>query len=423
MSTAKPGDTVQLTTDTKTYEGILMPRPEIYEKGITVLKLPTGYNLGISDKKITKTTVITKYSEPKQKTVTHTHNKNLPTVAILSCGGTIASKLDYRTGGVVGKYTADDFIAMMPELLDIANITSEAVSETMSEDMAYADWKLIANAIYKQLQDDSIKGVVVTCGTDSLHYISAALSFFLQDINKPVIITAAQRSIDRGSSDAFLNLICATKAACEFNGTLVSVCMHETTNDDSCILMRGSKVRKMHTSRRDAFRPINEQPLARITPNEITIINKNYPSTPNTKPTRATDFEEKIGLVYVHPLMQASEIDIYVQNKYKGLVVAGTALGHVPKQLVAPLAKAKKAGLHIIICSQTLYGRTHPFVYSRLREQSIKHKFFFAQDILPEVALVKLGWALGQSTTVESLFEKNICGEYTTEIDERSFLL
>ena len=419
------GDVVKVHTSEQVYEGILMPRPEIFERDHTIIKLDNGYNIGIENKKIEKIEVIKKYEPKKEHKAKLSSKKNLPTVSILSFGGTISSKVDYRTGGVYADYTAEDFVEMLPELKDAANLKAEKVMSVMSEDFDSETWKLMAKRIAKELNDDEVSGVIVTQGTDTLHFSTAAMSFFLRNLNKPVVFTAAQRSIDRGSSDAFPNLLCAVHAAAKFDGATVVTCMHGTSNDGFCILNRGTKVRKMHTSRRDAFRPINELPLAKIFEDgKIEILNKNYSKRNNGKAEVADNFEHKTALVYVYPGMDPEILDYYRKEKYKGLVIAATGLGHVstlnPKHsLVKKIKELTDNGIPVIITSQTLYGRVHPFVYSPLRKLSIELNCIFAEDMLPEVAYIKLGWVLPQAKNIEEVKEMMLTN-YAGEITERS---
>ena len=326
----EPGDIVKVHTDEQDYDGILMPRPDIFERDHTVIKLDNGYNIGIENRKIKKVEVVKKYEKKKEEKRKLVHKKELPTVSILSFGGTISSKVDYRTGGVYADYSAEDFVQMLPELGNAANLKAEKVISMMSEDFNAETWQLMARRIAKELNDGKIDGVVVTQGTDTLHFSTAAVSFFLRSLNKPVVFTAAQRSIDRGSSDAFSNLLCAVHAAAKFDGAAVMTCMHGTSSDGFCILNRGTKVRKMHTSRRDAFRPINELPLAKIYEDgKIEILNKNYNKRNNGKAEVADKFEHKTALIYVYPGMDPEILDYYRKEKYRGIVIAGTGLGHV----------------------------------------------------------------------------------------------
>ncbi len=417
---AKAGDKVKLTTSDGEFEGILLPRPEMMSQDITVLKLKTGYNIGIENKKIKKTEVLEEYKTPVSKARKLKPNPDLPTVAILSTGGTISSRVDYRTGGVYADYSAEDFVAMCPELEKIANIRAEKVMSVMSEDAVSSDWVRMAEEVVKVIKD--VDGVVITHGTDTMHFTSAALSFLLKDLNKPVVITGAQRSIDRGSSDAFMNLTCAVTAASKWDGAGVVICMHGSINDDFCNLTRGTKVRKMHTSRRDAFRAINDEPLAHIfTDGRIEVTNEDYPKR-HKGVVSIRELDPKVALVYAYPDMDPGIIDYFIKQKMHGIVLVGTGLGHVPtnnpKSLVPALEKAVKAKIRVVVCAQTLYGRVHPYVYTNLRKLSIGVGAVYLADMLPEVAYVKLMVALKQKNPEEFMLT-NIAGEISSrEVDD-----
>lgn len=425
----RAGDKVKLTKkDGESIEGILMPRPEMLEKGFTVIKLDNGYNMGIEDKKIKSIEVIEQYKPKEKEKKELKFDERLPTVAILSTGGTISSKIDYRTGGVYADYDASDFVAMCPELESIANLKAKKIMSVMTEDFTIDDWINMSKILVEEL-NSKVDAVVLTMGTDTLHITAAALSFLLKDLNKPVIITASQRSIDRGSSDAFMNLICSVKAAAKIDAAEVMTCLHGTTNDDYCLLIRGTKVRKMHTSRRDAFRPVNDLPIAKIPfDGKIEILN-DYKKKFEGKVGVYDRFEEKTAMIQVYPGMDPEVIDFYVNKGYKGIVLAATALGHVPVNgkgsLVENIRNAIEKGVIIIIATQTLYGRVHPLVYTNLRKLSLDLGCTFAEDIMPEVAYVKLGWALGQTKEakkVKELMLQNIAGEITSRTLPSSFL-
>ncbi len=433
----EPGDIVKIHAEKETYEGILMPRPDIFEAGYVIIKLANGYNIGIDEKRIKKIELVSKYQGPSKVEKKSIPKKDLTTVPILSFGGTISSKVDYKTGGVYAAYSAEDFIAMMPELGNIANLRAEQVMKLMSEDMAPEHWQAMAESIAAELNKEEVSGVVVTHGTDTLHFSTAAMSFFLRNLNKPVIFTAAQRSIDRGSSDAFSNLLCAVNAAVKFDGAAVATCMHGTISDNYCILNRGTKVRKMHTSRRDAFRPVNELPLAKVYENgNIEIINKNYDKRNGNEVIADNKFEAKTALIYVYPGMDGSIFDYYIKNKFKGIVFAATGLGHVAGlgdiskayphySLLKKIKELNDKKIAVVISSQTIYGRVHPYVYANLRKLSIELNCIFAEDMLPETAYVKLGWVLGHTNEldeVKKMMLTNYAGEISERTDEGSFL-
>lgn len=419
----KPGDKVKLKTSDNEFKGVLLPRPDLLSSDITVLKLDTGYNIGIETKKIKKKEVVEEYKAPIPKRKKLKVDKTLPTVAILSTGGTISSRIDYKTGGVYADYTAEDFVAMCPELEDVANIKAEKIMGVMSEDVLSSDIVKMAEEILKVIND--VDGVVLTTGTDMMHYISASLSFLLKDLNKPVVITGAQRSIDRGSSDAFMNLICSAVAAAKWDGAGVVVCMHSSINDNFCHLIRGAKVRKMHTSRRDAFRPVNNDPLACIfTDGRIEIVEDYYVKRSKTS-TSLRKLDSNVALVYVQPDLDPGVIDYYIKQKVRGLIIAGTAMGHVPinskKSLEPALKRAIQAKIPVMICSQTLYGRVHPYVYTNLRKVSMGIGATYLADMLPEVAYTKLMVALKEKDPVKFMLT-NIAGELTDREIDDSFL-
>ncbi|PIN78929.1 Glu-tRNA(Gln) amidotransferase GatDE subunit D [Candidatus Woesearchaeota archaeon CG10_big_fil_rev_8_21_14_0_10_34_8] len=420
---ANTGDKVKvILKDNKEHEGILMPRPEGFDECVSI-KLKTGYNIGIKKDTIKKIELVEKYAAPNIKKTKLEQNKDLPNVTVLSTGGTISSKIDYRTGGVYADYTAEDFVQMCPELQTIANIKAKKVMSVMSEDMIPDDWKKLAKEIHKELQTNAA-GVVVTMGTDTLHYCTAIMSFMLGKITKPVVFTASQRSIDRGSSDAFMNLICAVKAAAQWDGAEVVTCLHGTTDDEYCFLIRGTKVRKMHTSRRDAFRPMNMPALAKVYVDKpIEIVFNEYNKRHEGRFSLSATFEEKVALITVYPNMDPEIINFYLEKGYKGIVIAATALGHVPtwtkNSLIPFIKKASEKKVAVVICSQTLYGSVHPYVYTNLRKVSLEAQGIFVGDMLPEVAYVKLGWVLSQTKSydkVKQMMLENIAGE----ISERS---
>lgn len=427
---AKAGDRVRVLADEGEFTGILMPRPEILEQDATIVKLDSGYNIGICNHKIKKMEILEAYKPEKETKPKIKHNPKLPTVAILSTGGTISSKIDYRSGGTSADYTAEDFVEMLPELQDIANIKAKKIMSAMTEDFTYKEWAEMAESVVKEINDAD--GIVLTMGTDTLHIASAALSFLLKEIGKPVVITAAQRSIDRGSTDAFMNLLCAVNAAAKIDASGVFTCMHGTINDDYCLLIRGTKVRKMHTSRRDAFRPINEMPIAKVFyGGRIEIINKNVMQRDGKlKAYFDNQFEEKVALVLVYPGMEPGVIDFYVEKGYKGIVLSATALGHVPTEnsksnILPNIKKATDKGVSVVIASQTIYGRVHPLVYTNLRKLSITLGCIFVEDMLPETAYVKLCHVLGHANKkdeIKKMMLSSIAGEITRRSSPEEFL-
>lgn len=421
---ANSGDRVKIITEDKELVGTLMPRPEILDQNITVIKLDTGYNIGIEKEKIKEIETLEPYKKPETQKIELTNNPKLPTVSIISTGGTISSKVDYKTGGTYADYTAEDFVQMMPELQNIANLKAKKVMDIMSEDMHPTHWIEMSKAVQEEVKNGA-DAVVLTQGTDTLHYSAAALSFMLKDFKVPIIITAAQRSIDRGSSDAFMNLKCAVTAAADQKVTGVYSCLHGTSSDDYCLLLRGAKIKKMHSSRRDAFRPINQKATAKVFENgKIEYLTEKKEKVSDSKSVEpVATFNEKTGIFHVFPGMNPNLLDSF--KNYKGLVLVGTGLGHVPEIIWDKVKELKDAGVTIVITTQTLYGATHPYVYSPLRVLKMKLKCIFIHDTPPETAYVKLGWVLGQTEDtieVEELMHTDIVGELSSRTPYDTFL-
>jgi len=425
----RPGDRVRIETLGGVYEGVLIPRPDLADKKHLVLKLSSGYNIGLHEDKIKKITLVERYQSKEKPTPTKlTPKAGKPTVSILSTGGTISSKVDYHTGGVYASYTAEDLIAAAPELSNITNIKSKLVMNVMSEDMNLKLWIKMAESIVGELNHGS-DGVVVTHGTDTMHYSTAALSFMLKNLSKPVVFTGSQRSADRGSSDSFLNIICSTAfAASDFSGVYLVV--HGNMSDNYCLAHLGTKVRKMHTSRRDAFKSVNSKPAAKIFAGRRIEPLMDLPGRGLGRVELDSKFEEKIALIKIYPGMNPKVIDFYLNEGYKGIVFEGTALGHVPTtiketSLIPYIEKARDRGVAMAMATQCLFGRVNPHVYSNLREVSSRG-VIYCEDMLPETAYVKLMWVLGRAKKPEEVRElmlKNIAGEITEKsLTEEDFL-
>jgi glutamyl-tRNA(Gln) amidotransferase subunit D len=420
LSTAgvKVGDILRITSADKAVDGVLMPRTTVGDDRHVVLKLKTGYNVGV---RVESSSRIAKIGEGQQPSFTRPppppHRSGLPKVAIVSTGGTIASKVDYRTGAVQSALTAEDLYSVVPELADIANVTTDVLYNVFSENLTPEHWKGMANTVAKYIKD-GVDGVIIAQGTDTLGYTAAALSFVLQDLPVPVFLVGAQRSSDRPSSDAAPNLIGAVSAAARAPFAVVGVAMHDSTGDKRIVIHRGTKVRKCHTSRRDAFRSINDEPLAifDLGDNTLDVNATDLPPRDKSRmPRLQTEFERKVTLLKFHPAMDPIAVDHLVNEGYRGIVLEGTGLGHVSEAWFPALRNAIGKGLFVGMTSQCLWGTVHMNVYSTGRDlQQIG--VVPLGDMLPETALVKLMWALGKSRDVKDvnqLMLTNIAGEYS----------
>jgi len=417
------GDTVLVKKGTSEYKGILMPS----QTDSTVLKLVNGYNIGIHNPG--EITLVSKKEAIEsrtgtRKTTDRPTNPNLPTISILSTGGTIASKVDYRTGAVTSQFTGDDIINAIPRLSEIANYNAKVIYSILSENMKPSYWAELARAVYEEIQNGA-NGIIITHGTDTMMYTASALSFML-DTPVPIVLVGSQRSADRPSSDNVMNALCAAKVATS-DIAEVTVVMHGTTSDDYCLINRGTKVRKLHTSRRDAFESVNIKPIAKVEYPSLEIkIDPETKSNPEPayikrgeKELAINDsYEDMCAIVKYTPGASLDVLRYYINAGYKGIVLEGTGLGHVATDWVPAIKEATDAKIVVAITSQCIHGRICDRVYDTGRDM-IAAGGIEAEDMMPEVALVKLMCLLGRGLSYEDVcarMKENLAGEITQSI-------
>jgi glutamyl-tRNA(Gln) amidotransferase subunit D len=420
------------------YKGYLIEFTDSFLK----LKLfDIGYNIGIN---IDSLTTIARLDEKivlgKPPSLDIKSNPSLPTITYIGTGGTIGTHVDYVTGGVYMCRTPQEILATTPELANIVNIKKiESPIIKPSEDLGFLDWKIISEKVYDSLVDDSINGIIITHGTDFLAYTGTALSFMIENVNKPVLLVGAQRSPDRASFDGALNLICAAQFVKEKIPGVFLV-MHGSINDDYCYVLNATKAKKFHTSRRDTFQPVNDVPIARVySDGKIEYIkNKELlQMLPKNKPILKNEISDKVGILKVYPDSDPSIIDWYIEKKYKGLIIEGTGLGHVPtkydrekncfleKSWIPFLKKANDNGIILIMCSQSIFGRVNNLVYANLRFASEAGVEYLDQhDMLPETAYIKLSIALSRFSEKDDILnymKSNVSGEISNKETPESF--
>jgi glutamyl-tRNA(Gln) amidotransferase subunit D len=411
-----PGDMVLLRLARREIEGRIL---ESHDKEIVLLKLNTGYNIGINRENILDFKVLEKFKEEKKEEgeIKYKKEKGKKTIGLIVTGGTIAARLDSRTGGVSALTGVDEFKKYYPGLFEKVNVKIEVPFMELSENMSWEHWKKISVVAEKMLNDKEIEGVIVTHGSDFLGYTSAALSFFLQDLNKPVVLTFSQRSIDRASSDAEMNLDCAVEMALS-DCAEVMIVGHGTKNDDYCLALPGTKTRKMHTSRRDTFKSINAGEIAKIQNGKVNFFREYKPR--NLERVKLDcDFSNKVALVKYYAGQDPDILDYYAKN-FKGIVIEMSGLGHVNSSWVSKLKKLIKNGFIVCASAQTVYGRLNPRVYSTGRDLE-KAGVIYLEDMLAETALVKLGFVLGHRNWKGKVREKmleNFSGEFSEMLSD-----
>ena len=431
-SGAKAGSRVKVQThDGFETEGLLVPRYEHADSEHVVIKLKSGYNIGISASSI-KTLRLLDQTEKMFGDSSSSSGKNGrqdssstgKNLLLLSTGGTIASRVDYRTGAVHPALSAEDLYETIPELGSIASVTPDVLFSTYSENLTPADWQKLSEGIISRYDQalkkgSKIDGIVVMLGTDTLAYVSAALSFSLIGLPLPVVCVGAQRSSDRPSSDAALNL----KAACTFAvrsglpGVYVS--MHNSENDDLIAVHRGSRVRKNHTSRRDAFESIDSNPVAQVAGDEL-ILDQSARSKVSSKNEfrLETAFSSSVALVKFHPGFDSSILDYYGgERKVRGVIIEGTGLGHVSSSSVSKISRIVESGVFVGMSSQCIWGHVDLNVYETGRDL-IAAGVVPLGNMLAETAFAKLSWCLGNfESRTRDIMVENLVGEMTERIE------
>jgi glutamyl-tRNA(Gln) amidotransferase subunit D len=379
------------------FEGTILPRSENDDDKHIVLKIASGYNIGIAINTIKNIEELgykkAKYKIPEKE---FPYSDNKPNVKLFGTGGTIASRLDYRTGAVIPAFSPGELYGAVPELADICNLTTDKLFAVFSENMGPEQYKTLASAIGEEI-NKGIDGIIVGHGTDTLHHTAAALTYMVQCQPVPIVLVGSQRSSDRPSSDAALNLMHAAYAAGHSDIAETMVCMFGPTSDEYGFLHRGTRVRKMHSSYRSTFRTIGDIPLAKVTHESVEMLKEQYNPRRNDKNVKILPyFEEMISIVYYYPNMRPDIVHSLIDNGYKGIVIAGTGLGHVNKPLYPALKRAADEGVAVYMTVQTLWGYVHMYVYETGRDM-MDLGVIPAENMLPEVAYIKLGWALGQT--------------------------
>jgi len=408
----KVGDSVKILADL-TYSGILMPRFESSDDEHIVLKLKSGYNIGLEISKIKKVELV---SENEPKIVTEykiKKNTSLPKILLLSTGGTIASKVDYRTGGVTPALTVEELNASVPELAEIANIDTEVLFSEYSENLTPEHWKKIAERLDSLVKSD-YRGIIIAHGTDTMQYTASFLSFALAGYTIPVALVGSQRSSDRPSSDAALNLISAAIFVINCNTKGIFVVMHNNESDDTVSCHLGTRVRKNHTSKRGAFQTIGDDPAFLVIDKTIkNNLKKKFFKNDDYKPR--INLDTHVALIKYYPGYNPKLIDDYIKFGFKAIIFEGTGLGHIGKSMYDYVKKAKEKDLFLGMTSQCIDGRVNMNVYESGRDL-IQFGITPLSDIIPETALVKAMWALGNSNNSEEmkkLMLENIASEFS----------
>ncbi|WP_457558420.1 Glu-tRNA(Gln) amidotransferase subunit GatD [Candidatus Harpocratesius sp.] len=417
---------VKVSRGNAVYEGVILPRSEHTSEDYLVIKVDTGYNVGV---KITNDCTIEELGfrkgEYKLPEVKVKFKPDLPNVTLLGTGGTVASRLDYRTGAVLPAFTPEELFSAVPELMDICNLTPRKIYGILSENFKPEYWVKTAREIMKEFENGA-DGVIIGHGTDTMAFTASALSFMFQDLARPIVCVGSQRSSDRPSSDGPLNIIDASTIAGHADLAEVVVSMHGNTSDSYNLIHRGTRVRKMHSSRRDAFRTLSDVPLGYIDANQnITWLKQDVKRRGNIEDTWLNDkIDERVAMLYFYPGMDEDLIHSVIDKKYHGMVIIGTGLGHVSSYLFKALERAQEEEIPVVIVVEPLFGFTNLRVYETGRDM-LARGVIEGANMLPSAAYAKMIWTLGQTRNYEEvrkIMTTNLRGEITTREPNKGYM-
>jgi len=445
-SHVKVGDHICIESTGAKYCGILIPRYEHATPDRIVVKLKSGYNTGVSINKIKRIRKVEKPVLPNSNKnssayrdqsllnstdlqlasdlVSDENSTNPPSVSLISTGGTISSRVDYRTGGVSSALSASELYESVPELREYASIDPEVLFTEYSENLTPEHWTTIAKTVHEKVLSQKYKGIIISHGTDTMHYTSAALSFALQNLPIPIVLVGAQKSSDRPSSDAALNLLGAAVIATKSNIAGVFVVMHNSISDDTISCHLGTRVRKNHTSRRDAFESIDVDPVALIKGENIELSARNSQLSLDSrrngieKMVAKPDFDKRVSLIRFYPGFDPRILDYCVQRGNRIIILEGTGLGHVSRDCIPSLQNAIRKKVLVFMTSQCIWGRTSLDVYETGRDL-LKTGIIPLRNMLTETATVKAMWALANFKNpreIKQVMQDNIANEMTTRI-------
>ena len=429
-----------------TFEGtVLHPA----SKGYLTVKLVNGYNASYLLDEVSNLEIIDslKVEQIPVEIQGIEYDSKLPRIRILHTGGTIASKVDYKTGAVVARFEPHELVASVPELAEIANIEAEKLGNMFSDDIRCQHWNKMIDASKKAF-DDGCDGVVITHGTDTLHITSAALNFAWAGKGQappgPIALVGSQRSSDRGSSDAAENLIAAVYWAanapkpCGTAGDSTVVVMHSSSNDGKCSIHPGVGVRKLHSTRRDAFQPVNSQPLGFINANSGDVsmeLTEGYQKllAENSREVciTPTKYSTTVRIVQFisSPWLHEEEIEAVILTSPQAIIIHGTGLGHLPiddPEKDAPentkvwraLTRCINRNIPIIVTTQCINGPVDMNVYSKGRKQIAMGMLGHGSVSSPDTVTVKAHWALSTDMEMDKAMQSNLCGENNVSLLE-----
>lgn len=323
--------------------------------------------------------------------------KKLPNVVILATGGTIAGAAASGTQSAYtsGAVTIDAMLAAVPSIKEIANIKGEQISSVGSQDMTFDIMLTLAKRCNTLLSADSVDGIVITHGTDTMEETAFFLNLVVKS-DKPVVLVGAMRPSTAVSADGPLNLYDAVAVAADPNakGRGVLVVMNDWIHG-------AHSLTKTSTTAIQTFM----SPLRGLV--GISTYGKNdFYNSPSWKHTSATEFDvsnvtklPRVDILYAYADMSPDLIDASVANGAHGIVIAGVGNGNMNKSSLEAACQAVKKGVVVVRSSRVVTGTV-----GRNVEVNDDEMGFVASDELnPQKSRILLTLALLKPRTTAEL--------------------
>lgn len=332
----------------------------------------------------------------------------LPKVGVIGAGGAICAKAS-KDSWESGELSPQELIEYIPEIKNKFNLRVTTAFRTHSKNLQPEDWLTLANMIFIKLEES--EGVVIPHGKDTLHYSASAISFMIQNLNKPIVFTGSQLTPGDIESDAKWNFY-------ESLGIAAFADLAETVILYAGKIMRGTRAKQIRTATYYAFDSIGV-PLIGKAKHEIFLRGK-YKKRNKKKPKLIDKIEPNVSLIKMHPGFNPQLIEDLIDSGVKGIVLEGFGLGNIPlaKRSVLPaIEKAVGKEIPVVITTECQHTTGwEQIIEKEVEEAPYKAGVIPSYDMLSSTALVKLMWILGQTNNmgkVKKMMHTNYVGEIT----------
>nr|WP_300094617.1 asparaginase [Sedimentibacter sp.] len=328
-------------------------------------------------------------------------------ILLIATGGTIASKKTDE--GLAPGITSEELLSYVPEIKEFCNVDTIQLLNIDSTNIQPEYWVLMTESIEKNY--DKYDGFVISHGTDTMSYTSAALSYLIQNSDKPIVVTGSQKPINADITDAKKNLLDSFRFAAEKDVKGVYLVF-----DGKAII--GTRARKVKSKSYSAFESINFPVAAIIDDTRITRYIRNEHDHENETVKFYKSIYPSIFLLKLVPGMEPDVLD-YIGEKYEGVVIESYGVGGLPfldkRNFLEKLGGLTEKGKIVVVATQVMFEGSDMGVYEVGVRALKQFNVLQAYDMTIEAAITKLMWIMAQTKDFDEVKEK-----FYTRINEDS---